>query len=333
MQHLDYCRLDSNIFTFEDIIPLVTYPRPPDDPVQLTYSPQKTAGGPSASDVIVGTSYTLSLNFDNNVNGSSYMWIKNNNEESPVDTTTINSYTIDNFQSADAGEYYALITNSLAPELTLKTGPVTLTSLTPWNLTINTSGIGTGYQFTVHSPDNELGSFTSGNEEDITVLFRNDDDLKLYLHVDETSGSNPLDITFRVAKDSQTISSVLVNDDVNQPLSQGLFSVDDNKISFLKDKKDKDRIPIYAVLDYGVLMTPDNDEIFDNLQFEGLEDITNYNLKIYNLSQDLVFETSDKNAWWNGINSLTGLLAEKGTYIYLVEADGNIIKGQFIVDY
>jgi gliding motility-associated-like protein len=61
------------------------------------------------------------------------------------------------------------------------------------------------------------------------------------------------------------------------------------------------------------MFSPNNDGINDKYVID-LEGENYYNLKIYNLNYDLVFESNEKNTNWDGINFKNGQACNSGTY-------------------
>ncbi|MBK8566729.1 MAG: hypothetical protein IPN76_26210 [Saprospiraceae bacterium] len=81
--------------------------------------------------VILGGSKTIDLGFDETVSNNVYVWFKGN---TPIDTVIgDNSRTFSNIQPNQLGTYYVKVTNPMAPQLTLRSRPITLTATPPCN--------------------------------------------------------------------------------------------------------------------------------------------------------------------------------------------------------
>lgn len=102
-----------NQLTFEDLLPLSTM-----NLFDFSYSPQDSIGAYTQLPIRLLHPLTLTVTEDANVTGNTYTWYKNSSTiGSPA---TVNNKTITTAaQSTDAGIYYASITNSSLPALTL----------------------------------------------------------------------------------------------------------------------------------------------------------------------------------------------------------------------
>jgi hypothetical protein len=92
---------------------------------------------------------------------------------------------------------------------------------------------------------------------------------------------------------------------------------------------------IYPLLEDGILMSPDDDESYDVLEFAGLSGVSSYSLTIYDMN-GIVVATSNEVAYnWDGIHkdSDPSELVIPGTYRYVIQADGEEISGDFLIDY
>lgn len=87
------------------------------------------------------------------------------------------------------------------------------------------------------------------------------------------------------------------------------------------------------VLENGLLLSPDNDDSYDELVVTGLESVISYTLNVRNSEDNLVFTTTDKATFWNGLYMNTGSLVAKGVYKYEMQLDNRTIIGQLLVNY
>lgn len=87
------------------------------------------------------------------------------------------------------------------------------------------------------------------------------------------------------------------------------------------------------VLENGLLLSPNNDDSYDELVVTGLESINTYELNIKDLSDNLVFTTTNKQVFWNGLFMNTGSLVAKGVYKYDMQLDSKTVSGQLLVNY
>ena len=65
----------------------------------------------------------------------------------------------------------------------------------------------------------------------------------------------------------------------------------------------------------------------------GLENINQFQLTIKDLSDNIVFTTTDKAEFWNGKYMGSGSLVAVGTYKYILEVNGDTLEGQILLDY
>lgn len=108
-------QIQSNLLTFDDIIPNLTH--------ISNYSPQNKIGLSKTTKVTIGNTYTFNLGIDSSLTTNTYKWYKNGQL---YNTTTKNELVINNVTINDAGIYTCTITNPGAPDLTLYSNPDTL---------------------------------------------------------------------------------------------------------------------------------------------------------------------------------------------------------------
>jgi gliding motility-associated-like protein len=91
--------------------------------------------------------------------------------------------------------------------------------------------------------------------------------------------------------------------------------------------------PVYAKLEGGVLLTPNNDGVFDNLVVISTAPVpADYRLKIRDVNNVIIFETTSFSTPWNGKLS-NNTLAPIGNYFYDITFNNQSIKAQFLVQY
>ena len=108
--------VSGNRLTFNDLLQANV-------PPTYIYAPQDTAGISHTIYQTPGSDYTIYIDFDADVENSSYAWYKDGNY---IITTTDGSLSLTNLQNADAGDYTCQVTNSTLPDLTLHTKSITL---------------------------------------------------------------------------------------------------------------------------------------------------------------------------------------------------------------
>jgi len=96
---------------------------------------------------------------------------------------------------------------------------------------------------------------------------------------------------------------------------------------------DADSLLYGLVLQGGLGFSPDDDDNYDELAISGLENINQFELTIKDLSDNIVFTTTDKAEFWNGKYMGSGSLVAVGTYKYILEVNGNTLEGQILLDY
>jgi CHU domain-containing protein/FG-GAP repeat protein/VCBS repeat protein len=96
---------------------------------------------------------------------------------------------------------------------------------------------------------------------------------------------------------------------------------------------DADSLLYGFVLQGGLGFSPDDDGVFDELVISGLENINQFQLIIKDLSDNVVFTTTDKAEFWNGKYMGSGSLVSVGTYNYIMEVNGDTLEGQILLDY
>ncbi|MBK9272093.1 MAG: leucine-rich repeat domain-containing protein [Saprospiraceae bacterium] len=96
--------IKNNLFSFEDLIPLLNMPRN----VYFEFNPQKPIPLDSILYVTAGTNYAIRLNVDGNVPDNNYKWIK---DDEDLTITDQNFYQIINASEIDEGYYSGSVRN------------------------------------------------------------------------------------------------------------------------------------------------------------------------------------------------------------------------------
>ena len=154
------------------------------------------------------------------------------------------------------------------------------------------------------------------------------------------ASSIPIIINFRIDPDYNFIA-VKVQTEVGGEMgthnfNNEFFEIHENEITFFdvnSSKKERASSGIYPVLEYGTLLSPNEDLLFDQLVFRGVEYVNSFQLDIEDLDENLVFSTNDRHNYWDGKFMGVGALVAPGPYIYTLVVDGYNIDGQFLVEY
>ena len=171
--------------------------------------------------------------------------------------------------------------------------------------------------------DNVDTSYTATITVDATDNFGA---LTLLFDVNEVHISNVRAVIFSMgATDTLALDSNLYKISNNgQTLT--LYQRDTNEV-------DADSLLYGLVLQGGLGFSPDDDDNYDELVISGLENIDQFELTIKDLSDNIVFTTTDKTEFWNGKYMGSGSLVAVGTYKYILEVNGNTLEGQILLDY
>lgn len=110
--------IHSNRLTFEDLLVFVNR-----EFTALQMNPQKQPNPDSNVTVPLHDTYTIELPFDDDVTSSVYTWYKDGQF---LTTTSTNKLLIEDAGYDDTGVYHTMITNPNIPDLTIKSGAVTV---------------------------------------------------------------------------------------------------------------------------------------------------------------------------------------------------------------
>lgn len=106
---LEILRVSRNMLTFEDLIPNIDVPE-----LIYTYNPQDTIGNDTIIFVDLGTTYTIDLGFDEDVEDNVYRWYRDN---VLVAETDVPSLDVELFSLGDRADYFCVVSNPQLPFL------------------------------------------------------------------------------------------------------------------------------------------------------------------------------------------------------------------------
>ncbi|MBL4670396.1 MAG: FG-GAP repeat protein, partial [Flavobacteriales bacterium] len=207
------------------------------------------------------------------------------------------------------------------------------------NLFINTKPINENisYQLNFRS---ETYLYTTGGIETFLITSSPTTETAM-ITVNETLGYGQLELLFDV-----TLGQIENLRIIRDSLSGGdTLALDDNLYRILNDGKelilyqsDTTELPtdslLYGfILEGGLGISPDSDGSFDVLAISGTENITSFSLTIKDLTNNIVFATTDKLNFWNGQFMGNGSLVPIGAYNYSVQINGETYDGQILVQY
>lgn len=211
--------------------------------------------------------------------------------------------------------------------------------ITEYSIIINTIPLDTLYSYSLNFQGVNFDFFT-GKEEmlateyiDTTYTAKitveatdNFGALTLLFDVNEVQISNVRAVIFSMgATDTLALDSNLYKISNNgQTLT--LYQRDTNEV-------DADSLLYGLVLQGGLGFSPNNDGVYDELAISGLANINQFELTIKDLSDNVVFTTTDKSEFWNGKYMGDGELVPTGTYNYILEVNGDTLEGQILLDY
>jgi hypothetical protein len=197
---------------------------------------------------------------------------------------------------------------------------------------INSVFIGEGYNYTLNGTSVETQQASSGGI--ITATFNNTVNNTIVIHVNNTDLNEESEIRFSLDKLSGISNLEVSQGEGFVKLPQDYYQIKpNNELVLLPGKKTKTiNSKLTVNLKDGVLFTPGSSP-FDLLRIMGLEYVGQFNIKIYDLSNVLVFETNDKANFWDGKDRNTSLFVPKGVYKYVIQYDNLSMSGQFIISY
>ena len=201
-------------------------------------------------------------------------------------------------------------------------------------LSINTDYVEPGLTFTATTPDALTSPGTSG-----TLL---DMDLgtgpKTSDHVLSIPATSATDLaTIKLALDSGKVKNIrLIKGADTYLLDASLFEVVQPNMLVLYDeaesREDNTPPPFTLVLQDQLLMTPNGDQSYDVFKVQGVSSsVTTYQLTIKDRAANVLYQTADPNATWNGRYMNTGSYADDGVYNYVLTLNGSPFEGQFLL--
>ena len=121
-------------------------------------------------------------------------------------------------------------------------------------------------------------------------------------------------------------------------LDSNLYKISNNGQTLTLYQRDTNEVDADSLL-YGLVLqgglgfSPDDDDNYDELAISGLANINQFQLTIKDLSDNIVFTTTDKTNFWNGKYMGSGSLVSVGAYKYIMEVNGDTLEGQILLDY
>jgi len=173
----------------------------------------------------------------------------------------------------------------------------------------------------------------------------------IYAPVSQTTYTGNITVTATADYDALELLFDFTNDEINNlrvvlsdsipadtlGLDNNYYKVVDghNLILYQGDTNDlpTDSLLFGLILEGGLGFSPNGDNSYDVLAVSGLENITQFDLTITDLTENIVFTTTDKSNFWNGKYMGDGNLVPNGAYNYSVQINGETFNGQFLVQY
>ena len=149
----------------------------------------------------------------------------------------------------------------------------------------------------------------------------------LYLSFDINNGQIS---NLRRLEDPLGIDTIMLDTTLFDVTNNGqeliLYQEDDTELS-------TNKLVYNFLLQGGLGISPDGDNQFDVLSISGIDNITQFDLTITDLDDNIVFLTTDKNNFWNGQFMGSGSLVPTGPYKYSAQINGETLEGQFLIQY
>ncbi|OFX36445.1 MAG: hypothetical protein A2X08_14605 [Bacteroidetes bacterium GWA2_32_17] len=208
-------------------------------------------------------------------------------------------------------------------------------------LSINTLLLDTSYNYSVLGQGLD-STYATGNKREfwLTRILPSDSATFVLTFKHRTDPSDTLHLEFVINNDYQ-ISDLIGKIDSSGYvqtilLDSSFYSIDnDHDLTFFNGDTTLeifDSVLVSLQLDHGLVMSPDNDGIYDSLKVTGMLDKINiYSITVKDLSDNTIFTTVDKTEYWDG--KVSGVLVTRGVYKYILVADDKTLNGQFLVEY
>ncbi len=126
--------------------------------------------------------------------------------------------------------------------------------------------------------------------------------------------------------------------DVNNPTAATLPKGQHDFSLILYDEKgcsDRDTLTVTVkprtILNIRDLFTPNQDNKNDNWEIQYIENVTNYNIRVFSRSGEIVFQSTDYTQNWDG--TVAGKLAPAGTYWFVIQTPQKEYKGSLTILY
>lgn len=124
------------------------------------------------------------------------------------------------------------------------------------------------------------------------------------------------------------------------PVDSSFFRVIDNNELVLYSKpinqmwnNDTTINQIAVLLEDGLTLSPNGDGMFEYLDVIGIDSVFNYSLSIYNATNSLIINITDKLQKWDCKFQDSDMLVPTGNYKYNIIANSDTLEGQFIIKY
>ncbi|MFL3663658.1 MAG: gliding motility-associated C-terminal domain-containing protein [Flavobacteriales bacterium] len=211
--------------------------------------------------------------------------------------------------------------------------------ITDYSIIINTIPLNTSYSYNLNFQGVNFDFFT-GKEEMVATEYI-DTTLTAKITVEATDSVGALTLLFDV-NEVQITNVRVITDSLGSgdtlALDSNLYKISNSGQTLTLYQRDTNEVDADSLL-YGLVLqgglgfSPDDDDNYDELAISGLENINQFELTIKDLSDNIVFTTTDKSEFWNGKYMGSGSLVAVGAYKYILEVNGDTLEGQILLDY
>ncbi|OFY79200.1 MAG: hypothetical protein A2281_14650 [Bacteroidetes bacterium RIFOXYA12_FULL_38_20] len=201
-------------------------------------------------------------------------------------------------------------------------------------LGLNTIDFGSGYDYLLYNGGTTADSATGDIDTYWVNFVEKGDTLAIDLDI-VFSVNDTLHLAI-VLNDRYEISDMYYYDVLHNlnSYNSDFYELNGGMLTLFKDKTentDPDYSTLYPNIEYGMLVTPNNDQSYDSFVITGASAVTTYILNIYDIEDTLLYTTTSPTAYWNC--KVNNVLVPVGTYRYYITADGQIFEGQFLIEY